>query len=160
MIKNIVSVLLITLSGLLNVQGQTPALNQKIVDYVTTQIGKKVDRGECWDLAYQGLTQNDCEWDGRYAFGKKLNPRTDSIYAGDILQFEKVIIKYKEKNIIYQESYPHHTAIIYQVMGKGYYKIAHQNYEKTAKKVGISELKLSSKTSGSISFYRPVAKTE
>jgi hypothetical protein len=131
-----------------------------IVDYTTSQIGKKVDRGECWDLAYQALTQNDCAWDGRYTFGKKLNPKTDSIYAGDILQFEKVTIKYKENNILYQESYPHHTAIIYQVIGRGYYKIAHQNFEKFGKKVGISELRLLDKTSGSIMFYRPVAITE
>lgn len=160
MIKNIVIALLIVLSGTLCVQGQTPELNQKIVDYATSQIGKKVDRGECWDLAYQALTQNDCAWDGRYAFGKKLNPKTDSIYAGDILQFEKVTIKYKENNILYQESYPHHTAIIYRVMGRGYYKIAHQNFEKFGKKVGISELRLANKTSGSVTFYRPVAKTE
>jgi hypothetical protein len=160
MIKNIASVLLILLSGSLIVQGQSPELNQKIVDYVTSQIGKKVDRGECWDLAYQALMQNNCEWDGRYAFGNKLNPKTDSIYPGDIMQFENVTIKYKEKNILYQESYPHHTAIIYQVIGKGYYKIAHQNFEKTGKKVGISKLRLADKTSGSIMFYRPVAKTE
>jgi hypothetical protein len=160
MLKKTLSGLILLLSGILGAQGQTPALNQKITDYVTTQIGKKVDRGECWDLAYQALTQNNCEWDGRYAYGKKVNPNTDSIYAGDLLQFEGVTVKYKENNMIVKESFPHHTAIIYQVLGKGHYKIAHQNFGNTAKKVVVTELKLSNKVSGTIFFYRPVSKTE
>jgi hypothetical protein len=160
MLKNIFTSLMLLLSGLLYGQGQTPALNQKIIDYVNTQIGKKIDRGECWDLAYEALTRNNCEWDGKYAYGKKLNPKTDSIYPGDLLQFEDVTIKYQENNVIYKELYPHHTAIIYKVIAKGDYKIAHQNFGNIGRKVGITELKLSGKLSGSIYFYRPVAKTE
>jgi hypothetical protein len=160
MLKTTFTSLILLLSGLLHGQGQTPSLNQNIVDYVTTQIGKKVDRGECWDLAYEALTQNNCKWDGRYAYGKRLNQRTDSIYPGDIIQFEDVIIKYQEKNMMYKETYPHHTAIIYQVLGKGVYKIAHQNFGNKKEIVCITELKLSEKTSGNIFFYRPVLKTE
>jgi hypothetical protein len=158
--KNILTILILLLSGLLYGQAQTPVLNQKIVDYVTSQVGKKVDRGECWDLAYEALTQNNCKWDGKYAYGKKLNVRTDSIYPGDIIQFEDVIIKYSGKNVSYRETYPHHTAIIYEVLGKGYYKIAHQNFGNKGRIVCITELKLSNKTSGNIFFYRPIAKTD
>jgi hypothetical protein len=160
MLKNIVSLILLTLSGLLGVKGQTPLLNQKIVNYVNTQIGRKVDRGECWDLAYEALTKNNCAWDGKYAYGKAVNPKTDSIYAGDLLQFEGVTVKYRDKNSFVKESFPHHTAIIYKVLGKGNYKIAHQNYGDKGKKVGISELNLKDKVSGSIVFYRPVSKTD
>ena len=35
-----------------------PELNQKIIDYVNQNIGKKVGRGECWDLVQIPLTEN------------------------------------------------------------------------------------------------------
>jgi hypothetical protein len=160
MIKRTLLLLSFVLLNFIFTFGQTPLLNQKIVDYVSTQVGKKVDRGECWDVAYEALTLNNCEWDGMYVYGKKVNPATDSIYAGDILQFEGVTVKYHENNMTVKETFPHHTAIVYQVLGKGYYKIAHQNFGNTGRKVGITELKLSDKISGSILFYRPVSKTE
>ncbi len=160
MLKKILIILVVMLTGIMFGQGQTPALNQKIVDYVASQVGKRVDRGECWDLAYEALTKNNCQWDGKYAYGKKVNPATDSIYAGDLLQFEGVTVKYHENNATVKESFPHHTAIVYQVMGKGHYKIAHQNFGNTAKKVVVTELKLTNKVSGTITFYRPVAKNE
>jgi hypothetical protein len=138
---------------------QMPELNQKIVDYVKTQIGNKVNRGECWDLAYEALTQNNCEWDGKYNFGRKLNPKTDSIYAGDILQFNNVTLKYIKEGLLYKEAFKHHTAIIYSVKGKDYFEIAHQNNGFSGRKVGISELKLSNKISGTITFFRPVPKS-
>ena len=136
-----------------------PELNQKIVDYVTTQIGKKVDYGECWDLAYEALTQNNCAWNGKYQYGKKLDPKTDSIYPGDLLQFYNVSLKYKKNGEIYKESFQLHTAIIYSIKGKGYYEIAHQNNSYSGRRVGISELDIRNKISGTIEFFRPVAKT-
>lgn len=139
-------------------EAQMPTLNQNIVDYAASQIGKKVDRGECWDLAYKALTINNCEWDGKYVYGKKLNPKTDSIYPGDLIQFEGVVVKYTKGDMIVKESYPHHTAIVYEVLGRNHYKIAHQNFEPQGKKVGISELDLTHKTAGKVMFYRPVAK--
>lgn len=138
---------------------QTPELNQKITDYVKTQIGKKVNTGECWDLAYEALTQNNCEWDYQYKFGKKLDPITDSIYPGDFLQFYNVTLKYNKNGATYKESFKLHTAIIYNVKGKGFYEIAHQNNAYSGRKVGLSDLIMSSKISGTIEFYRPVANT-
>lgn len=154
---------IILLCPLFFVQGyaqQAPELNQKIVEMVKTLIGKKVNRGECWDLAYEVLTQNNCEWNGQYVFGKKLDPKTDSIYPGDFLQFYNVTLKYNESNYFYKESFKLHTAIIYSVKGKGFYEIADQNNDKYGRKVGISELNLRNKISGTIEFFRPVAKTK
>jgi len=137
---------------------QIPELNQKIVDYVKTQVGKKVNTGECWDLAYEALTQNNCEWNGAFVFGKKINPKTDSIYPGDIIQFSNVVIKTTKGNMIYKETYKKHTAIIYSVKEKGVFEIAHQNNGFSGRKVGLSELNINSKYSGTIDFFRPVAK--
>ncbi len=136
-----------------------PEVNQKILEYVKTQIGKKVGAGECWDLAYQALSRNNCEWDGKYNYGKKLNPQTDSIYPGDIIQFHNVVLKYKQGRMIYKEDYAKHTAIIYNVKDNGVYDIAHQNNGYSGRKVGISELNLNNKVAGTIDFFRPVSKT-
>ncbi len=138
---------------------QVPELNLKIVSYVKSVLGTKVNRGECWDLAYEALTQNNCEWDGNFKYGKKLNPKADSIYPGDLLQFNNVTIKYKKDGLLYKENFGMHTAIIYNVKAKGVYEIAHQNNAFSGRKVGLSELNINNLTTGTILFYRPVAKT-
>ncbi|HNX06755.1 MAG TPA: hypothetical protein PKL96_04170 [Bacteroidales bacterium] len=137
---------------------EMPETNKKIIDYVNTVIGKKVDYGECWDLAYRAVTKNNCAWDGKYKWGQRINPATDSIFPGDILQFYNATLKYKDGNKIYKEVFKLHTAIIFSIKGKGIYEIAHQNNAYSGRKVGLSELDLSNKVSGTIEFYRPVQK--
>jgi len=158
MLKKISVISLIIVCCFPFAKAQTPALNQKIVDYAKSQLGKKVDRGECWDLAYEALTKNNCQWDGKYAYGKKLDPKIDSIYPGDILQFTDVVVKYEDNRMQCKEFYPHHTAIIYEVDGKDTYKLIHQNFGTNGRKVGISNLYLKHKVSGKVLFYRPVSK--
>ncbi len=149
--------IIITLISIsLYAQNTIPKTNQLIVDYVKSVIGKKVGRGECWDLAAQALNSVGAEWDGAYKFGKLVNPEKDTIYPGDIIQFENVKIKYKVDSTIYTESMKHHTAIVYKVIRKGEYIIAHQNTGKFKKRVGISDLLLKNVISGKLKFYRPV----
>jgi hypothetical protein len=136
---------------------QIPAINQQIVDYVKSVIGTKVDRGECWDLANEALTRVNAQWDHKFNYGEEVNPEKDSIYPGDIIHFENVVLKYKKDNAIYSENYPQHTAIVYRVLGPGEYEIAHQNTSFTGKKVGLSTLRLKDKKSGKWKFYRPKA---
>jgi hypothetical protein len=135
---------------------QVPAMNDSIIKYVNTVIGKKVGRGECWDLAHDALTLVNAAWDHQYIYGKVVNPETDTIYPGDIIQFEKVTIKYTQGTSTFTESYPHHTAIVYEVTAPGVYRIAHQNNGFSGKKVGISSIRLVDKKSGKMKFYRPV----
>ena len=137
-------------------QKNIPELNQKIIEYVNSVIGKKVDRGECWDLAYQALTRNDAQWDGEYVFGKQIYPRKDEVFPGDIIQFKGVKLKYRKRNTIYQETMPHHTAIVYKVIRKGVYELAHQNTGFSGRKVGISQFELNNVVKGKIAFYRPI----
>lgn len=138
------------------VSAQIPALNQTIVEYVKSVIGKRVDRGECWDLAKQALEKANASWDGHYVYGKEINPLKDSVYPGDLIHFKKVVLKYKKDNAIYTESYPQHTAIVYRVIGPGEFEIAHQNTQFSGKKVSLSILRLEDRTSGTWHFYRPV----
>ena len=140
-----------------------PILNQKIIEYVDTVIGKKVKRGECWDLAAEALDHAGAYLDRSsqksiYIFGEKLNPKKDKIYPGDIIQIENAKLQYTKDNGIYTETMTHHTAIVYEVSGKDQYKIAHQNTSFSGKKVGISNFNTAYIIKGSITFYRPYKK--
>ena len=142
---------------------EIPSLNQKIVSYVDTVIGKKVDRGECWDLAAAALDHAGAYLDRSnkkniYVFGKEINPKKENVFPGDIVQLENVKIEYTKGNGIYTESMAHHTAIIYEVLEKDHYKIAHQNTSFSGKKVGISKLKMSYIKKGKVTVYRPYKK--
>jgi hypothetical protein len=134
---------------------QIPEINQEIVTYVKSVIGTKVGRGECWDLAKNALTLVNAKWDHRTAFGIKVDPKKDTIYPGDIIQFENVVLKYKSDKGLVEETFPHHTAIVYEVIAPGEYKIAHQNTGYTGKKVGVSGLRIADKKAGKWQFYQP-----
>ena len=142
---------------------EIPTLNQKVLDYVENVKGEQVGRGECWDLAAEALAYAGAYLDRSsqktiYVFGKKLNPSKDRIYPGDIIQIENLRLEYTRGNTIYTENMSHHTAIIYEVLNEGSYKIAHQNTSFSGKKVGISELNMSTIKKGKIIFYRPYKK--
>ena len=136
-------------------QDDLPPLNREIISYVETVIGQQVDRGECWDLAYQALTRIDAKWDGEYKYGRQLNPKRHQIYPGDLIQFRNVKVRYQEGNTIYTETMDHHTAIVYRVIDEGVFELAHQNTGFSGRTVGISKLDLSTVTSGRMWFYRP-----
>jgi hypothetical protein len=140
-----------------------PNLNSKVIEYVDSVIGKQVDRGECWDLAaaaldHAGAYMDKSNFKNINVFGKVLNPEKDAIYPGDIIQIEKVKMEYTKGNSVYTETMPHHTAIIYKVLEKNYFEIAHQNTSFSGRKVGISELNMDHVKKGKIIFYRPYKK--
>ena len=126
---------------------EIPPLNKKVIEFCDKSMGKKVDRGECWDLAKNALDFAKASWDYPFAFGTPIDPLKDSVFPGDIIQFERV----KLSDGAY---YPQHTAIIYEVIGKGNYIIAHQNFN-GIRKVTKKELNINLITKGNIDFYRP-----
>lgn len=132
-----------------------PELNKKIIAFIKTKIKKKVGNGQCWTLAQQALNSVDAKWDGLYVYGNLLNPKTDCIYPGDIIQFEKIKIEYTNGNGWYQEEMGHHTAIIYKVNAKGNYDLADQNFGKGRKRVGITNHEIKNITQGEFFIYRP-----
>ena len=153
MIKYLFSLILVfsPLSG----QDAIPPLNQKILDYVESVIGIQVDRGECWDLAYQALDRNNAKWDGQFKYGRLLNPKNEQVYPGDIIQFKNVKVRYTKGQMIFTEVMEQHTAIVYKVIDKGRYEIAHQNNQFSGRKVGISEFNLNHVIKGKVYIYRP-----
>ncbi|MFH0896091.1 MAG: hypothetical protein V2A54_16785 [Bacteroidota bacterium] len=156
--KLILIILVLAAPLFLRAQTQIPPLNKQIVGYVKTVIGKKVERGECWDLAKVPLDLYKADWDHSFNFGREVDPLKDTIYPGDIIQFTKVTLKYVKEGQTWTEQMPQHTAIIYEVISPGVYKIAHQNTGYTGKKVGVSDLKLEDVSKGKIVFFRPFYK--
>ncbi|MGV3632612.1 MAG: hypothetical protein ACO1O6_15505 [Bacteroidota bacterium] len=152
--------LLFVLAGLNGFSQKQPAtkipeLNQKIIDYVNQNIGKKVGRGECWDLVQIPLTENNAKWDGKYDFGQKIDYKKDLVFPGDIIQFENVVIDYEDEVKMYTINLDHHTAVVYEVIAPGIYKVAEQNTNMHGRKVAIDDLDLKFVTKGTIQFYRP-----
>ena len=155
LIKNLPSLLVICtillLCAFVIPQDNLPLTNKKIIEFCDMKLKKKVGNGECWDLANYALQYANAKWSPPYEFGKKVNYKTEQILSGDIIQFEKVKIELGNGST---EKMPHHTAIVYQVLGKNKYLIAHQNLS-GVKKVNKTELDLNFLTKGSVAFFRP-----
>lgn len=134
-------------------------LNDKIIGFVTRAMGSTVGRGECWDLAQQALDTNLADWTRPTAFGRTLNPESDVIKAGDIIQFRNLKITERlPGGIIRNESLgaPDHTAVIYRVLGNKRYTLAHQNV-RGKRSVITSDINLTNATGGTYWIYRPTA---
>lgn len=135
--------------------GDTPELNKKVIEFVNTNMNKKVGMGECWDIAAEALNKVGAKWDGKYNFGKEVDPKKACIFPGDIVQFEGVILTYSIEDVFYTETLTHHTAIIYSVKEKGDFMIADQNTKHSGKKVTTHPFKVKDVTKGKFSIYRP-----
>lgn len=137
---------------------EVPALNKEILATLKPYMGKKIERGECWDAAELALNAVKAEWDGMYAFGRKIDISKECIQPGDIVQMENVYMEVKTENGGYSESFPHHTAIVYSVKAGGELELLHQNTGYFNGKMGVTSFNLKNKTKGTLTFYRPVAK--
>ena len=161
--REILSLVILTVAGVLHTlpgyaDDNLPDLNRKVIEYVETVMGEQVDRGECWDLAYQALTRIDAKWDGQFKFGREVNPKRKEIFPGDIIQFMDVKVRYREGNTTYTETMGQHTAIVYRVLDDGVFELAHQNTGFSGRTVGLSKLDLDTVVSGRMWFYRPERK--
>lgn len=68
-------------------------------------MGKKVDRGECWDLAAGALAYSGAYFDRSSKktvtiYGRLLNYKKEEVMAGDLIQFENVALKWTEGKIM------------------------------------------------------------
>ncbi len=144
---------------------EIPELNQKIVTYLDSVMGKKVSRGECWDLAAGALEYSGAYFDRSsqksvLIYGRRLNPDKEEVFPGDLIQFENVQVQWKDGASTFTENMGHHTAVVYKVNGSGDYQIAHQNTSSWGKKVGVSTFKLDRVKKGKVMIYRPISEKE
>ena len=134
-----------------------PKLNQKVVQFARTRMGKQVGNGECWTLADLALRFAGARRPGRdglelYAYGRKLASR-DKLLPGDILQFEKAEFYHKDQFGWSSHSMPHHTAIVYKVSGTKV-TLLHQNVGGD-KLVKTTVINLAERTKGTVTMFRP-----
>lgn len=134
-------------------------LNDKVLAFVDKVMGTTVGRGECWDLAQQALDMNLADWIYPTTFGLQLNSDSNEIKAGDIIQFRTLkITEHLPDGRTRWETLgaPDHTAIIYKILGKKRYTLAHQNIG-GKRSVIKSDINLAKVTGGRYWIYRPVA---
>jgi len=139
--------------------GETPQFNQRILQIANAKMNKKVGRGECWDLAQLVLEETGAVWDGLEEYGKLIHHKSECIYAGDIIQFKNVKIKWEEGKYTYEEVMKHHTAIVHEVKEDGTLVLIHQNTGQHGRKVGTTIFRINDMKKGKIMVYRPQAAT-
>jgi hypothetical protein len=122
--------------------------NEKIVNFATSNMGKKIDRGECWDLVAFALNEAKAEWKAPFDFGKVVK---SNYKAGDIIRFENV----KFENANGYTNFPEHYAIVYEVKDNDHIVIAHQNHN-NERVVQLLDLTLSDQKKGKMTFYRAI----
>jgi len=130
---------------------EIPAKNKAIIAFIDSKKGKKVGKGECWDLAKAALDNASAVWTAPYGFGKEIDYKKETVLPGDIIQLEKVKIVNPDKS---SQDIPHHTAIIYQVIAPGDYMVAEQNVD-GKHSVIVAEMNLNNIKKGKYSIYRP-----
>lgn len=147
-------ILSISLFCLLMSDNPIPPTNVKVIEYVNSVIGKKVDRGECWDLANQALTYAKAKWTFPTTYGKPIAYQKEQLYPGDLIQITNVVMETKTDTSIVRWKMTEHTAIVYEVISHSTIKIAEQNVNKV-KKVQLNNWNLNDIKSGKMQFYRP-----
>jgi hypothetical protein len=134
---------------------QGDEVGARVAVYVQSHMGKKVGRGECWDLAAEALNEAGAVWDGSYGWGVVIDPDKEGVQPGDVVQFTDVVLEWDEGNATSRVNMAHHTAVVMEVKGPGVFVIAHQNFGPIGRKVGTMDLVLAHRKKGTISFHRP-----
>jgi signal peptidase I len=142
--KHIISILILALC--FNLSSFAQKKNDAIIAYADKQMGKKVDRGECWDLIAFALNDVKAEWKAPFDFGKEIK---SNLIPGDIIRFENVKFEHEFGSM----TFPDHYAIVYEVKDKDNIVIAHQNHN-NKRVVQLLDIKLSDKKKGKMTFYR------
>ena len=155
-----------------------PPLNQKVVEFARSNLGKPVGDGVCITLAVEALREADArrvsfrDLSGDYVWGE-LVPDFKDVLPGDILQFRDAVFQGQRsigrgRTLRWRQDYPHHTAIVARVeRGGKSLSIYHQNVavqgrpESEKGNVSEGELRMDSLQKGGwVRAYRPVARGE
>jgi len=131
-----------------------PELNQKVLAFATSNLGKQVGNGECWTLADEALAAAGAQRPhqggyGALEFGRELKPN-ESLLPGDVLQFTKTKLVSKSGSWVEMAL---HTAIVAGVKGTKV-DVLHQNWS-DQRRVTRFRFDLSELTEGKVQRFRP-----
>jgi hypothetical protein len=133
-----------------SVFGPVPPINKSILDFAFDRFGKQVNDGECAMLvvdAFKAARAQPVRDEGKtYIWGKPLKAN-ETGQVGDVVQFEDA--RFSNGGFA-----PHHTQIISRVYGPGRYEVLEQNVN-GRRTVGIGQLNLKLRKSGTVVIYRP-----
>ena len=145
-------VLIFVIGVLLFSSFQTIPVAGKIMEYCKSNMGKTIDRGECWDLAYGALNSAGAVWSTPFNFGDKIDYKKEKLKPADILQFTNVKFIFPNRSM----SFPKHTAIVSKANGS---KIILYNQNMNNKRfVDTLTIDLENIKGGKIDAYRPKGK--
>jgi len=137
--------------------GASPELNQKIISFVNANMGKRIGKGECWDVVAAALNSVGAKWDKRFNFGKPVDYKKDCVFPGDIIQLNDAMMHDEPvKGVHVYDEYPQHSAIIIEVKNTGEYILADQNYGIGKNKLNTHPINLKNLAKGTVKVYRPV----
>lgn len=135
---------------------ETTEMNSAIIRVVQSTIGKKIERGECWDLVQFALNKAGASWDGLNDFGLEYDFKKTCVQPGDVIRFENVQLEWTdEKGNGFTEQFGHHYAIVYAVSAQGVLTLIHQNTGQHGRKVGLTTMNVNHMTKGKLFFFRP-----
>jgi hypothetical protein len=134
-----------------------PPTNAKVIEYVKSVMGKKVGKGECWDLASEALNYANAKWTPPFGFGKPVDRTKAALMPGDIIQISNVTMESKTETSITRWKMVQHTAVVYEVKSNNELVIAEQNVN-NVRKVISNTWNLNDMKSGKMEFFRPQAK--
>ncbi len=151
-INNMKNLFLILIGTIVFSSFQTVPVEGKILEFCKSNMGKKVDRGECWDLAYAALNFANADWKAPFNFGGKVDYKKDGLKPADVLQFSNVKFMFPNRSM----SFPKHTAIVSKY-DNGKILIYHQNFN-NKRFVDTLTIDLANIKNGKIEAYRPKGK--
>lgn len=121
----------------------------KVFEFSKKNLGKKIDRGECWDLANAALSYANAKWEPPHNFGDKIDYKKQDLNPGDILQFANVKFVFPNGSA----SFPKHTAVVYKA-NKNKVTLLHQNFN-NKRYVDTLSINFDNIKNGKIEAYRP-----
>ncbi len=131
---------------------QTVPVAGKIMEFCKSNMGKKIDRGECWDLANAALNYAGAVWTSPFNFGDKIDYKKEALKPADILQFTNVKIVFPNRSM----NFPKHTAIVSKAKGNSI--LVYQQNMDNKRFVDTMTLSLDNIKNGKIEAYRPKGK--
>lgn len=132
-----------------------PQLNSSILTVLKPYMGKKILRGECWDVLSLALNETHAKWNGYDVFGKPYDYQKACIAPGDIIAFKGVKFSGTQNGMKYFETMDKHFAVVKEVKANGELVLWHQNTGKFGRKLGESSIFLSDLKKGKMQFFRP-----